>query len=1205
MKARRLDCSALANAAAAQDLSVKVNEKKDVALLKRAISLCTTFQRTGVVLAWLLTTTSPEVCMDSVTLEFIEAWHGTIAKHKSASKRSRGATFPLRLGELQELVEVLQFAALTEVVVEAFVSTWSPRAWAMVMMWALNRLAGFGARPQHGPWTIAEKSAFASLLAAAERRSVPDAELVGKTEESWQKDVDSRQVGYNGEELSTCFELSLEQVLPAFPPAEHGGSIDCMNWIGIRTQRFLSNPELLLKNPQDVVLPRMPGKVHIRSEDRLPLALELVNRNVCCWVPLEKVYSVNGVRVLDGLFGVKKQTTLADGRPILRLIMNLTGSNATQIQLEGGCSSLPSITTWQSIVLDGAERLSLHQSDMCNAFYLFRIPPQWSRHLAFNLLVDGKDIGCQVGTKFALATSVIPMGWLNSVGIMQEISERLLGSQALSVSHRIARGYSLPPWMSKVLEWAKEEDKSWWHVYLDNFASGERVKPPDSGDSALRCHQAAEQAWEGAGVVSSEKKRLSQAARITELGAEVDGEQGTLGVPTGKLLGIIQGTLWMIAQKYLQRKTVQVMAGRWVFALQFRRPAMGFLQKTWEFVGGKTKMGDVMRKHIKAEFLSLVLAAPLFHCNLVAKICPQLVCSDASEKGGSVDFAMDLTDQGRDFLQAMEKLEAHRGSVVAPILVVSMFNGIGGCFRCYDLVSIAPKGRIAIELDDAGNRISQRRWPGLVVVKDVRSVTRELVKSWSVKYLDVEEVHLWAGWPCVDLSSVKFGRQNLEGPQSSLFYEIPRVRNLIQQEFGEQVIVRYVLENVASMDESAAVEISQMVGVVPYRLDCSDAVPMRRPRYAWTSETLEGSLPDIKVVNRRYWKDLSAEATYPETEQWLTPGHTWAGKEQGAIFPTCMKSIPRKVPPPRPAGLEKADAGTKRRWKEDSFRYPPYQYDSKFIITKGDHWRLLSASEKELLLGYGFNHTILAWSASRSKQDEVGFSDCRRRLLGDSFSCYSFVILAFACCRKFLPQLTYAHLAKRMGAAPGFLAHIRSVIPLQRSLQYGTQHVRSEVFERGNELMNRLMLRKTNHTGSDIRVLTGEVFTNKAFPRESVSASWWTWTKGFTSRWKNKSHINVLELEMVLLAIKFQIQRFRARDMRIFQLTDSYVNLSVTSKGRSSSRQLTRVLNSISAHLLAHGLQLIMAHVDSAENPSDEGSREGETQASRWPFQPS
>lgn len=227
----------------------------------------------------------------------------------------------------------------------------------------------------------------------------------------------------------------------------------------------------------------------------------------------------------------------------------------------------------------------------------------------------------------------------------------------------------------------------------------------------------------------------------------------------------------------------------------------------------------------------------------------------------------------------------------------------------------------------------------------------------------------------------------------------------------------------------------------------------------------------------------------------------------------------------------------------------------------------------------------------RKQNKPVEFSDCRHKLLGDSYSCFSFVVLAGACCRKFLMQLPYHYLAGRMGFAPGFCGHIRSMAPLQRKLCYGSDLISPVYFNKGMQMMNRLLLRRTNHTGSDIRVLSGEILNQKAFPRESVPAAWWTWTRGFTTRWHHKSHINVLELETVLLGIKFQIQRFKAHNCRIFQLTDSYVSLSVSTKGRTSSKQLTRVLNLISAHLLGHGLQLIMAHVDSRENPSDEGSR--------------
>ena len=1006
------------------DTQAAVTAPWDAACLKEAVKLCTTYARTGFVLAWLLVASQDWLLEDCIVHEFVGAWKQNIAESKSCAGRARGATFPLRVGGLRALEEVLTSCALTETVVESLVSTWGHVAWAYVSMWALNRLAGFQARPPQGPWSKAERLAVNSLEAAAKRRCSSDVPHLAPREDLWQKDVASKLVGYNGEEISICHELTFEQVLPALPPEDHGGCINCLDWVGNRTKEFLLNPDWLLKDPKDVSLPKMPGKVHVKREDLMPIANELVKRHVCSWIPLEKVYSVGGVRVLNGLFGVRKSQCLSDGRPVLRLIMNLTGSNETQLQLEGGCNTLPSIPSWQSLVLDGKETLSLHQSDMCSAFYLFRIPASWQPHLAFNVVVDGSVCGGLDKVEYCLACNVIPMGWLNSVGIMQEISERLLASSSLGLDHRIARGHVIPPWLNIVLDHAKQQEKAWWHVYLDNYAAGERILPQTAGDSARACHEAAEKAWREAGVASSDKKRIEGASRITELGAEIDGEQGTLGISTEKMLNIIHGTFWMITSKFLNRKTVQVMAGRWVFALQFRRPAMSVLDRTWRFVGGNLRMGSEMRALVKSEFLSLILLSPVLHCNLGASISPTMICTDASEKGGSVEYSHELTNEGRDFLQAVEKNEMSKSDGPAPILLVSLFNGIGGTFRAYDIAGVSPLARIAVDVDDAANRVTSHRWPGVIVVKDVRSITRSQVQEWSRKFLQAQEVHIWGGWPCVDLSAVKFNRQNLAGPQSSLFWEIPRIKALFEEEFGSSVLVKYVLENVASMDESAAQEITQAVGVTPYRLDCVDAVPMRRPRFAWTSETVEGYFPDVEISNKRYWREITAKAAYPLTEQWITEGYQWDGESEGAVFPTCLKSIPRQQPPPRPAGLEKADAETKDRWRQDSYRYPPYQYARKFLITSSSTWRLLNATEKELLMGYGYNHTKTAWSASKIKQNPVAFSDTRHKLLGDAFSIYSFVIMAVICAQKFLPVISYQRLVLRMGMAPGFRGHL-------------------------------------------------------------------------------------------------------------------------------------------------------------------------------------
>ena len=405
------------------------------------------------------------------------------------------------------------------------------------------------------------------------------------------------------------------------------------------------------------------------------------------------------------------------------------------------------------------------------------------------------------------------------------------------------------------------------------------------------------------------------------------------------------------------------------------------------------------------------------------------------------------------------------------------------------------------------------------------------------------------------------------------------------------VIIKEILENVASMDKSAAQEISEARGQIPYKLDCVDAVPMRRARFAWTTEKLEGVFPDVTITPKDYYKEVFAPTPYPEVQQWLTAGYHWEGMDSQTVFPTCMKAIARERPPPRPAGIQKCDSQTIARWKDDNYRYPPYHYQQQFLITGEHTWRLINATEKELLLGYGFNHTHVAWSASRQKSDPVGFSDARNSYLGDSFSVVSFCMLAAACCKDFLPTIPYKLLVSRLGLAPGFSAHIRSSAYIHRSLQYGSHLVEQLVQDKGVELLNRFLLRKTNHTGSDIRVITGEQMGSKVYPRQSVCSQWWMWQQGFHRRWKQRSHINVLELEALLCGVRFQLEKFKVGDARIFQISDSYICISVVSKGRSSSVQLQRVLNKLNATLLAHGLFLIVAHVESTDNPTDRMSR--------------
>ena len=75
------------------------------------------------------------------------------------------------------------------------------------------------------------------------------------------------------------------------------------------------------------------------------------------------------------------------------------------------------------------------------------------------------------------------------------------------------------------------------------------------------------------------------------------------------------------------------------------------------------------------------------------------------------------------------------------------------------------------------------------------------------------------------------------------------------------------------------------------------------------------------------------------------------------------------------------------------------------------------------------------------------------------------------------------------------------------------------------EDLNRILLTKVNHTGSDVRIASGDILNPKAFPRQGVEASWWVWRPVFSVRWKHEEHINPLELRAILLSMVHHIRR--------------------------------------------------------------------------------
>lgn len=158
---------------------------------------------------------------------------------------------------------------------------------------------------------------------------------------------------------------------------------------------------------------------------------------------------------------------------------------------------------------------------------------------------------------------------------------------------------------------------------------------------------------------------------------------------------------------------------------------------------------------------------------------------------------------------------------------------------------------------------------------------------------------------------------------------------------------------------------------------------------------------------------------------------------------------------------------------------------------------------------------------------------------------------------------------------------------IKQELGYGGQ----DLGEVSVAALTAQLSRQVNHTGSDVSISLGIPFTGKTQNHVSLRADWWEWRILFITKWKHVSHINDLEMRMILQSIKWRARKDSGFNSRWLHLADSMVSNFILSKGRTSSKLLQPLTREIAAYLLALNSHQLQGHVDSIENPTDAASR--------------
>ena len=242
--------------------------------------------------------------------------------------------------------------------------------------------------------------------------------------------------------------------------------------------------------------------------------------------------------------------------------------------------------------------------------------------------------------------------------------------------------------------------------------------------------------------------------------------------------------------------------------------------------------------------------------------------------------------------------------------------------------------------------------------------------------------------PCQGLSKLSSMREHLADPRSALFYDLSERLKWVQ-EIGVELGVWTIrfCENVIG-DVEDVEEMSRELAMDPTDASCISRV--RRPRLYWSSSGVDDHPSFQREAGEVCDKLVFEGEVEPLQLVWDEGGWPAGEMSNEAKLPTFTRAIPRRRPPPDPAGIKQCDETTLRRWREDRMKFPPYTYLPQFLMRKvdGDETRVASANEREVLMGFrrGYTKALFKKKAEGAEQEEAQEVQ-RMAALGNSFHC--------------------------------------------------------------------------------------------------------------------------------------------------------------------------------------------------------------------------
>ncbi|CAK0886687.1 unnamed protein product, partial [Prorocentrum cordatum] len=451
--------------------------------------------------------------------------------------------------------------------------------------------------------------------------------------------------------------------------AEDIGRLDVLGYFGPDTQGLLTKPAL--SPPPGSEWPAAPPRATVnveRLEDWLVIAAKLAG--LLTPIPSEQILP-GASRVTPPIFYVAHAS--AHLRPLAGDAIALAPSPA-RVSISPGP---PEIHPWSG-------------DDQAGAFSMCRLPAPWLGNAASRAPAPGRVLGAAAKEVWHAMTA-LPMGWVYSAPIFQSIHRRVA-----------------------LLE--------------------------EPGGAGMQTHM--RQSYEKNGIPISRNRANQRQVLVTRTGVEVGGVAGrAANIRTNNAQLHVLTMRPLVRDRSLGNQLL-IIVGRWVRPLEFRRPLLGVFNAIWEQIGtGKSPETAL------ASWRVATCCCPSHpptsgrwrwaSRRALMRARTALACARPWEwlKGAS-DFLANLGDpetrghrvagySGRRVVELPRDLKPGTAKDEPRILLVSLFDGIGGAAASPVRAGFVVGGHLGSEVDEGARRVLGSRWPGLIEFGHVGEIRDE------------------------------------------------------------------------------------------------------------------------------------------------------------------------------------------------------------------------------------------------------------------------------------------------------------------------------------------------------------------------------------------------------------------------------------------------------------------------------------------------